>query len=175
VTESNLQTEVRERLKVLIGSRLSLANYAGDCRLFHFGEPSGSPPCGKYAIHLQCAWRLEGSEGILTGLGDWYEPEGTEVEVDEWRPEEGGSLQEAVLHALMADPPGSSRMIVNRTDHLVVTSVVSDRCGGFCIELSGGVRLSVFPTGSRGEAWRLLEPNADSEHFVVEGGVSRCD
>lgn len=168
--ESNQQAKTYKHLEMLLGLKLSLARYAGDVRLFHFGKLSGSPePCGQYAIHLQCPWRLEGSEGILTGLQDWYTPAELDAAVDdEWKPENGGSLQEAILRRLMNDTPGSSRSIENRTDHLTVTGILTDRFGGFCLDLSGGFHLSVFPTRSRGEQWRLLEPDTDSEHFVVE-------
>jgi hypothetical protein len=168
---SNIQDRVFQNLSPLLGLNLSVARHAGNVRLLHFGGISGgTDQCGQYALHLQCPWRLETSEMILTGLYDWYIPADTDANTDDdWDAANGGSLQEAVLRELMGDQTGLSRSIVNRTDRLVVTQVSADTFGGFSLDLTEGVRLSVFPSGSRGEQWRVFQPDTASEHFVVGG------
>ena len=68
----------------------------------------------------------------------------------------------------MGDTVSSSRSIINRTDSLVVVGVDTDAFGGFRLNLSDGMRLSVFPCSSKGEQWRLLQPGTELGHFVVE-------
>ena len=167
---ANLEKMAFESLSPLLGLKLSVAHCAGDVRLFHFGSnPFAGDQYGLFAIHLQCPWRLETADAILTGLSDWYTPARRDVDDDEnWDPAKGGSLQEAVLRELMKDLASSSRAIVNRSDNLVVTDIRADSFGGFRLGLSGGVQLSVFPSGSRGEQWRLLQPKTEVNHFVVE-------
>lgn len=166
---SSIKNRVLQSLQVLIGLRLTIARHAGNVRLFHFGELSNSPDsCGQYALHLECPWRIEQNDRILTGLYDWYIPATPDAVVDDsWDPADGGSLQEAVLRNLMRDLSGQSRSIINRSEPLAVRDVMADDFGGFSLDLSSGVRLTVFPSGSRGEQWRFFQPEADTEHFVV--------
>jgi hypothetical protein len=156
-----------DHLSQLVGMKLSMAYYAGNVRLFHFGVACGGE-CGRYAIHLQCPWRIETAVAVLTGLNDWYVPALSDEQADDWDPAKGGSLQEAVLRELMGDTVSSSRSIINRTDSLVVVGVDTDAFGGFRLNLSDGMRLSVFPCSSKGEQWRLLQPGTELGHFVVE-------
>ncbi len=59
------------RLEELIGLNLSIARRAADMRVLHFGEITvddderGST--GEIALHIQCPWRIEGPDGIVTG------------------------------------------------------------------------------------------------------------
>ena len=164
----NLSETAAENLSQLVGLNLSMAYYAGNVRLFHFGL-SSSGECGKYAIHLQCPWRVETAAAVLTGLNDWYVPAASdELAHDDWDPAKGGSLQEAVLRELMGDTANPSRSIINRSGALVVVGVDTDAFGGFRLNFSGDMRLSVFPCSSKGEQWRLLQPDTELEHFVLE-------
>ena len=68
-----------------------------------------------------------------------------------------------------------TRSFVNDTDYLVVEKVDADDFGGATISLSGGYRLVIFPSGSAGEDWRLLQPLSEERHFVVSGGAVNDD
>lgn len=66
----------------------------------------------------------------------------------------------------------NTKQMVNLTALLSVEEVHADLDGGFWLSLSGGYRLSVFPSGAKFEAWRLFRPHkngheADEKHFVV--------
>jgi hypothetical protein len=165
----DIQDRVLQGLSPLLGLKLSIARYFGNVRLFHFGALSGGgDPCGQYALHLLCPWRLENGESILTGLNDWYVP-ADPISDGDWDAANGGSIQEAVLSDWMGGETGLS--IMNRTENLVVTHISVDSFGGFSLDLTGGVRLAVFPCASRGEQWRIFQPGEDSKHFVIGESV----
>jgi hypothetical protein len=171
---SELTEAFRRGISPLLGLKLSAANYAGNVRLFQFGDLTFGPGhrvAGLYALHLQCPWRLERHDAILTGLQDWYTPIAEADSADpDWDPAKGGSLQESELRKLMDDTASTSRSVVNRTDKLLVTNFGVDGFGGFTLDVSGDIRLSVFPAGSRNEQWRLLQPGSEARHLVIEAG-----
>lgn len=171
-----MKNKVLRSLAPLMGLKLAIARSAGNMRNLHFGILTGEPHlCGQYALHIQCPWRLESLNAILTGSSDWYTPADPDtIPDDDWDPVFGGRLQSAVLLSLMGDKNDLTGSIFNRTDHLVVTHISADAFGGSSLDLSGGVRLSAFPSGSQGEEWRIFEPNKESPHFVVEKKILRC-
>lgn len=173
---STLQEAVQQGLSRLVGLQLSAVNYAGNVRLFHFGQLSPPPDrCGRYAIHVQCPWRLETQETILTGLAEWYIPANEEDTDDDWDPARGGSLQDSTLRTLMGDVDSPEGSIVNRTEQFLVSHVEADAYGGFRIGFKAGMGLTVFPTTNRGEQWRLFQPHSDARHLVVENGTVYYD
>lgn len=58
---------------------------------------------------------------------------------------------------------------------LVVKSVDADEFGGASISFDHGFLLRLFPAGTRGEDWRLFQPETDVSHLVVSGGVVELD
>lgn len=140
---------------------------------FQFGKirphPLGKGTVGDFALHVQCPWRLVTNDRILTGSADYYEPadEAEEVNLDDHR---SGNLQRKRLREVFATYDETTRSLLNETNALIVTAVYADRFGGLDLELSGGFRLQVFPSGSRGENWRFFSPGTDDDHFVIDGG-----
>jgi hypothetical protein len=119
-------------------------------------------------LHIQCPWRIESDDGILTGLSDWYVPARADLrDSEDWDPAHGGSLQDVRLRELFEDHDFTRRVLINNTARLAVISATGDSCGGCQIDLTGGYRLILFPDGSVGEAWRLFRSDTDGEHFVV--------
>jgi hypothetical protein len=57
---------------------------------------------------------------------------------------------------------------MNVTDFLIVEATEADNFGEATIFLSGGYRLRIFPSSSKGEHWRLLQGATGEKHFVVE-------
>jgi hypothetical protein len=165
---------VLERLTPLVGLRLAIARRAADMRNFQFGEARAlkGGTVGEFALHVQCPWRFEGPDGILTGLSDLWEPPGAsdDVDWDSWHYDRNENLQDRQLGTLLGSYDSSTRSFVNQTEYLVVEEVSADNCGGATIRLSGGYRLVLFPAGSRGEDWRLFRAGTDEPHFVVAGG-----
>ena len=165
----NTESEVKSKLSELIGLRLSIARDAGSTKVFQFGNirrsPSGRGTSGDFSLHLQCPWRLVKSGAILTGLGDyfWAEDEDEDVDLDNYK---AGNLQRVRLQTLFQTYDPGTRSLVNLSDSMIVLSVNADPLGGFDIELSGDIRLQVFPDGSRAENWRVFPKRSGEPHFV---------
>jgi len=163
-----------DQLKPLIGRRLAIARRAADLRNFQFGQIRAVErgTVGEYALHIQCPWRLEGPDGILTGRDDLWQPAETieDADWDSWHYERNKNLQDRQLGALLGGHDPVTRSFVNQTEHLVVGEVRADNCGGVMILLSGGYRLVLFPAGLRGEDWRFFRPGTEEPHFVIAGG-----
>lgn len=173
---TNIAGEIESNLHKLIGLKLSRTSLAADMRVLQFGKShllARGGVVGEYALHIQCPWRLEDDARIITGNGDLYHPFEKNAEPDDsfdW--EKGVSLQEGVLRELLQGFDESTGQIVNATNLLVAEGVKADSAGGFCLVLSGGYRLLVFPNGTQAEAWRFfksstVETDSRTPHFVV--------
>lgn len=166
-----IAVEIVNELKPLVGLKLSIARRAANMRIFHFGEVRTfkNGTVGDYALHVQCPWRVEGPDGIVTGSDDLWEPaeisEG--FDRDSWDNETGENLQDRKIGDLLGGYDPSTRSFVNPTDRLIVETLDADGGGGVTVVLSGNFRLLVFPDGTRHESWRLLQPATDKPHFVV--------
>jgi len=159
-----------EALRRLLGLQLVWSTNAADMREFGFASPTPSGTSrGEWGLHIQCPWRIEGQNHIITGDSDWFElRDDDQAPARDWNPGAGGSLQEARLRQLLRDHDDSHRVLQNTTDQLIVEDVDADSCGGACIKLSGEIQLRLFPTGSRGESWRLFEKGDLESHYVSE-------
>jgi hypothetical protein len=151
-------------LSQIIGLPLTAARRAADMRTFEFGtlRPVERGSVGDYALHVQCPWRIEGPDGIVTGRLDLWEPvEDNAPFEDNWDYQKSPNLQDARLESWLARNKLS----------LVVKSVDADEFGGAVISLDKGFVLRLFPAGTRGEDWRLFRPKTGCPHFVIIGGV----
>jgi hypothetical protein len=166
--KSLTRQQVLTSLSQIIGLPLTAARRAADMRTFQFGAlravERGS--VGDFALHVQCPWRIEGPDGIVTGRMDLWEPveEGAPLEED-WDYEKSPNLQDARLERWLAEHEGA----------LVVTSVDADEFGGASISLGQDFVLRIFPAGTRGEDWRLFRPRSGLQHLVISGGAVESD
>ena len=167
----------------LIGLRWAIARRAADMSVFHFGqittEEKRTPgramrkvSQGEFALHIQCPWRIENADGIVTGRTDLFEPADAEVEIDwdVWDYEEDENLQDYQMGKLLGEYDSETRSFMNRTERFVVKDIVADEFGGMAITLFGNDRITLFPSGSQGEDWRLFQPANLSSHLVICGG-----
>lgn len=71
-----LPTTEEQALQKLAGLGPAATRRAADTRVFHFGgfTVSGDGSWGEYALHVPCAWRIDGPDGVLTGRADLWEP-----------------------------------------------------------------------------------------------------
>lgn len=170
---SGTREQIVTNLARLIGLKLTLARRAADLRNFQFGPirqvDGGS--VGEYALHVQCPWRIEASDSILTGRSDLWEPAaGTStVDPESWDYETDGNLQDARIGSLLGSYDPTTRSFANSGDTLVVEEVDADAYGSATLRMSGGYCLRVFPDGTAAEAWRMFRPESDEPHFVVPG------
>lgn len=156
----NTEATIVAALNRLVGLPLRIARDAGSMKNFQFGaiqpDPSGEGTIADFALHVQCPWRFVTTTDILTGSADYYEPA-----------VEAGNLQQARMQQLFQTYDAETRSLINEKDSLIVVSVKADCFGGLDLELSGGVRLQVFPDGVGNENWRFFSPGNDEPHFVV--------
>ena len=159
--------QVQKHLDLLKGLRLSESYRAADMRIFHFGvmRPVNSGVVGEYALHVQCPWRIESAEAIITGRHDLFQP-AEETEDFDWKSWDWDG-NETLQDKLVAD--------FIREEHRTIESVTADAHGGARLQLSGGYALVLFPAGSQAEDWRLFRPQEDGEHFVISGGRVEAD
>ena len=164
------RNEIISHLRHLIGRRLSTTLRAADMRILVFDGASAVEAGGRTGalnLHLQCPWRIDGPDGIVTGRSDLWEP--AEQRPD-WEPltdyDKEPNLQDRRLGELMSANGGA--------DGLVVEQVDADDFGGAVLNLSGGYRIAIFPAGSTSEDWRLFGPPWP-RHLVVAGGKIERD
>ena len=170
----NIETEIKRALLQLVGLQLGTIRRVADMSVWHFGTmrpaPESSLPffrdkprgtVGEFALHIQCPWRPETNDGIVTGRSDLWEPVVPLEDslVNDWNYERDGNLQDARIKDFLAGSSG-----------IVAEYVELQLHGSFTIVFSSGHRLVVFSSGAKGEAWRLFRPATDQLHFVISGG-----
>ncbi len=162
--------DVIEHLKSLVGLNLGYAPRAADMRMFQFGKLTDheSKLTGEYALHVQCPWRIEGPDGkIITGRSDLWDPVDESVDVSTWQYDTSENVQDKNIKSLLGRLREQHGLNSNAAAPLEVESVESSECGDATIRLTGGYKLKLFVSGSRGEAWRIFRPGSDDSHFVV--------
>src|SRR5262252_4212631 len=89
-------------LSQLVGLPLTAARRAADMRVFQFGtlRPVNRGSVGDFALHVQCSWRIEGPDGIVTGRLDLWEPLDVNAPFDETK---SPNLQDARLEQWLAN------------------------------------------------------------------------
>ena len=125
---------------------------------------------GQYALHVQCPWRIDGPEGIVTGRSDLWEHISGKTMTDEWEPGTDDNIQDVRISNLFGGYDAKTHSHLNSSEWLVVERVQASDIGDLNVSLSGGYRLVLFPGGSIGEAWRIFEPGRGVPHFVIEDG-----
>ena len=165
-----MREDVRGRvgaaLSVLVGLELTAARRAATLLTLQFGplRPRGDGSVGDHALHAACAWRIDGPAGIVTGRADLFERlDAARNDSAEFDYDREPNLRDVrVREWLAAGPRG-------------VEGVDADEFGGAAIRLAGGFALRLFPSGTRGEDWRLFRPGGRGPHFVVIGGTVEGD
>lgn len=155
-----------------------------DLRGFAFGDPPPgamttgrrpSPAASDWSLQLQCAWRLDGPDGIVTGRDDYHEPE-PELSGDDfmdWDQNRGPNLQDVRIAAWLGVPYTGHRAAPPPERRPKVVAVRATTMGGAEIELKGGFRLHLFTAGSRSSDWSLFRPWSKRQHFHVQGNTIR--
>lgn len=132
--------------------------------MFEFGtlRPVDRGSIGNFALHVQCPWRIEGREGIVTGRLDLWQPLEDDAPFDEnWDYDESPNLQDTLV----------KRWLAQNGPSLIVESVDADDFGDAAIRFGQDFVLRWFPAGTRGEDWRLFQPKTGAPHLVISGGA----
>jgi hypothetical protein len=166
------RAKIIKRLSVLIGLPLTIARRAASMRVLHFGEVSDfeDGTVGEFALHIQCPWRIEKDNQIVTGSSDLSKPIKAKKGFDRknWDYHRDGNLQDKRIEELLAGyNPENQNIIGSHPDH-IVKSIDADDFGGLIIEFAGNFRLILFINGTDTEFWRFFRPKVNKPHFVVE-------
>ncbi|MCI0530285.1 MAG: hypothetical protein L0Y56_22805 [Nitrospira sp.] len=166
----NLKPIIETKLSCLIGLPLLKATRAANMECFHFGHENtvrdwkgNQKMVGEFALHVQCAWRIWGAEGIVVGSQDIYYPSGDPLK-------EPKDFDWGVPGSTRCDER-IERFFQDYDDNLpVVEEIEADFTGGAKIRMKGGLLLEIFPNDSLDkEHWRLFAPATEAPHFVVTG------
>jgi hypothetical protein len=157
--------QVLSQLAQIVGLPLAAARRAADMRTIQFGKlrPVEEGSVGDFALHIQCPWRIEGPDGIITGRSDLWKPLewGPDIDFKTWDYDTSPNVQDMQFKQFLAQ----------HSPALIVRSVEADDFGGAVLHFDEGFALRWFPAGSRGEDWRLFRPNMDMPHFVISAGA----
>ena len=125
---------------------------------------------GDWALHLQCAWRIGGPQGLLVASDDRFSPAGNPDKVPKkWKWDTGPNrFDERVKRFFSENPEGFG----------VVQRVQGDRFGGAQLKLTNNLMIEIFPSDTlnreEDEHWRLFQPSRKAKHFVVTNqGISK--
>jgi hypothetical protein len=156
---------IEEKLNVLIQQPLIDIGRASNLLWLSFGErvvtidrKGNEIQKGKYALNVQCAWRLTQNSHIIVASKDFYLPK-TGLEYDSFDWEEYGNNR--------FDERISSFKPMITTTNLSVSNISVDDIGGVKIDFEFGVKFELFPDDSlEEEFWRFIINGNKSEHFV---------
>lgn len=148
-----------DQVEKLKGMRIAASHLAADLRAFHFCSPEEEYRLETaISLHIQCPWRIEKDDRIITGRYDYHEPlndiHGEEYTA--WDPHKDGNLQDQAVASFLKEI-------------VVVDEIQYDGCGAIVLLFSNDAKLRLFPDGTKSEDWRLFKPN-QGPHFVVSGG-----
>lgn len=166
-----MKAEIERALEALVGLPVWDAGRAGAMLWVQMGgkhvrapDERGARVVGEYALHVSCAWRLVGPDGILVASGDMFTPADpdSDPETFAWD-ERGANWCDVRLRAFVEATAESP---------LPVVSATADEMGGVRLTLAEGIALEVFPDSSHAEHvetefWRLFQPGQPSPHVVV--------
>lgn len=117
---------------------------------------------GSCFLHVCCAWRVIGRNGVIVG-GDDYpgptapDPASPPFDFEAPVPDERLSSAKRLFNDLHDNPP-------------MVRAIKADKTGSVRFQLSGELILEIIPLDSRTEEnWRLLFRDNRRRHFVVTG------
>lgn len=167
-----MKEQIEQTLKAVVGMPLWSIGRVVSLEWFHFGAQCRTLPdkngntelVGEYILHVECAWRITGPDGIVAGSRDRLYPAGSDPYKD--------------LENFEWDKPGVNRcderialfLEKRANDPLVVEAVQADLVGSLHLVLSDGYALEVFPDDSiGGEYWRFFQSSTDAKHFVFTG------
>jgi hypothetical protein len=162
---------IESALAPLVGLSLWASARAADMQSFRFVPPRAERSrrpgearlVGEAALHVQCSWRLQGPDGIVTASRDRFVPAGDPYEdPPDWQWDAPGANR--------CDERLSAWFAAHASDPVEVEAVSADVVGGIRVALRGGFLLEIFPDDSLdAEHWRFLRPAADDPQFVVGG------
>jgi hypothetical protein len=148
--------EIERRLSVLQGLELSSVNHAADMLTLGFGTlrpvtnfRGAVKYVGEWALHIQCAWRLEKSSRVAATEDDLRG---------------GDEKASATVERLQ-------RLLLGTGAAATVESVTVKEASSLLLSLSGDFCLAVSPDALQEEEdWRFFAPSVNAAHLVITQG-----
>lgn len=162
----NVKVRIEEKLRVLLKQPLVDIGRASNLFWVSFGEKvvtidrKGHKNLkGKYALNIQCSWRLINDSRIIVASKDIYIPKsGLKDDEFEWEKLGENRFDEKI----------SEFKTIALASNTVVSQIYADEIGGLIIIFDSGIRLELFPDDSlEDEFWRFIIYGDKSEHFIV--------
>jgi hypothetical protein len=166
--DMSVVNEISAALSVLVGQPFWRTSRASSLQCFHFGERTTRidrngelVEVGRYALHVECAWRLRLDATILVASRDRYDViDGG----DSW-----DRIGANLLDHRMAE-------VIAQRCPVAVTRVSTTSLGDVTIEMDAGLALEIWiDDSSSDELWRLLSPGKSEPHVVFTAGQLRVD
>jgi molybdopterin converting factor small subunit len=151
-------------LDALIGLRLSIVRFYANVLGLHFGDAqphARGGTVGTYALHVDCPWRIDGSDGTVVGNYDRWDHSAPQISPNE----AGLSLRDQKLDELFGRLDGTGSWMID-SDRFLVVAVDLTIFGDVNIKLADGHKISLFPAASEAGAWRFFAPGDKSAHVV---------
>ncbi len=156
---------IEEKLSALIKQPLTDIGRASNLLWLSFGEKvvtidrkGNEIQKGKYALNVQCTWRLTQYCHIIVASKDFYIPKtGLGYDLFDWEKYGNNRFDERII---------DFKQMITKTN-LSVSNISVDDIGGVKIDFGFGVQFELFPDDSLGdEFWRFIINGEKSEHFV---------
>ena len=154
-------TLVQTRLNALINQPLTCVGRAADMLTLTFG---------RYALHIQCYYRLTEQGRTILARNDVYQP--SEAMWTLWR--SMGYEEDYIPEDFHSDDEGCNRLdetlerLNSDLDGLTVKTAMLNQLGDLTMVFQCGATLTVMADTSGGEeCWRLLEDDEAADHLVV--------
>ena len=156
-------TLVQTRLNALISQPLTHVSRAVDMLMLTFG---------KYALHIQCYYRLTEQGRTILARNDVYQP--SEAMWSMWRAM--GYDEDYIPEDFHSDDEGCNRLdeVLERLngdlDGLTVKTAMLNQLGDLTMVFQCGATLTVMADTSGGEeCWRLMSENEDDLVVYADG------
>lgn len=164
MSKENMRKDLEAAVQEMVGLPLWASGRAANMQWFQFGARRSrtdrrgvTREIGTYALHVECAWRVVGPEGVVVGAADVdYDVEGALLEIRESA--ERSTRLDARLKRLL----DSEELRVIKIDVSDLTFVKITLSAGHVLEL---VPMDSLPS----EQWRLLKNVEPAHHWVVSG------
>ena len=164
--DETMKGQIEENLSVLIRQPLIDIGRASNLLWISFGDKvvtsnrNGNTILkGKYALNVQCAWRLTQNNRIIVASKDIYIPKSNLIDdVFDWE-EYGSNRFDERINEFKSMIP---------TTNIYVSKISVDDIGGFKIDFEFGIKLELFLDDSlEDEYWRFIVNEEKSKHFVI--------
>lgn len=161
----NIKKLIEQKLNALLDQPFINMGRASDLLWLSFGEMVATTNIkgeeklkSRYALHIQCPWRLFKGGKLVLELNDMYIPRtGLEVSSFDWE-KFGDNRFDEILREFK-----SSILSMQ-----LISKITADDEGSLIIDFTNNIKFEVCPDSKeRHEFWRFIIFGETSEHFVI--------